>query len=86
MKTIAEKLHSGVTRGLLAFKNTPCTELPSMGDGFIVAVPGPKGHRTYIFNIRERLKTAGFRFDGDAKVWYRPGTLNGFNEMSSACF
>jgi hypothetical protein len=71
MATDAEKLESGVERGLLAFEASPCAACPGLPHGFIVAVPGPKGHRRYIYNIKNRLKAAGFRFDGEARVWFR---------------
>ena len=34
-------------------------------------VPGPNGHWSYIIQIKDRLKTEGFRFNGERKIWYR---------------
>ena len=41
-----------------------------------VVVPGPKGASKYVYHIRGRLKHEGFRFDGGAKLWYRPKLPN----------
>ena len=57
MKTVQQKLLSGVDRGLVAFEDRGCEW---------VAVAGVKGHRNYIFNIRDRLKADRFEFrDGE---------------------
>ena len=37
-----------------------------------LVVPGTKGHPSYIFKIKDRLKSEGFRYNGDIKLWYRP--------------
>ena len=66
----AEKLKSGVDRGLICFMEVPCSAYPNGTQGDIVAVSGPKGHRRYIYNIRERLKIAEFRWEPVNRVWY----------------
>ena len=76
-----EKLKSGVDRELLAFKvvrghlndeeEPPIGPLP-LQELYVIAVPGRRGHAQYIFNIRDRLKDAGFDWLPDVKLWQRP--------------
>ena len=77
----AEKILSAVDRKLIKILDSEFNgaELnkywksasPPLLQPCIVVVPGPEGASKYIFNIRERLKYEGFRFDGGAKLWYR---------------
>ena len=66
----AEKIDSGVKRELIRFVYTPDAELPDVPAGLRVVLPGPKGHNNYIFNIKERLKEAGFSFNPKLKLWW----------------
>ena len=78
----AEKILSGVTRQLIVIldSDSDSAELnkywKSAPRPCIVVVPGPKGASKYIYHIRDRLKHEGFRFDGGAKLWYRPKLPN----------
>ena len=38
--------------------------------GLHVVLPGIKGHKAYIFNIKDRLKTAGYQWNPDKKLWW----------------
>lgn len=80
--TNKEKLESGVKRGLVSFKFSPLEEWPGLAAGYVVAVPGAKGHRAYLYNIRDRLKKAGFIFNDSVKLWYGSASLVG--EMGCA--
>lgn len=71
MATNFEKLRSGVERGLVVFKRPAADEFPTAHDLYIIAAPGKKGHSNYLYNIRDRLKEAGFQWLADHKVWYR---------------
>ena len=73
--TNKEKLESGVERGLLSFKDSPLDEWPGLAAGYVVALPGSKGHRAYLYNIRDRLKKDGFVFNNTVKLWYRSVSL-----------
>ena len=75
--TNKEKLESGVERGLLSFKDSPLDEWPGLTAGYVVALPGTKGHRAYLYNIRDRLKKDGFVFNNMVKLWYRSVSLVG---------
>jgi hypothetical protein len=75
--TNKEKLESGVERGLLSFKDSPLDEWPGLAAGYVVALPGSKGHRAYLYNIRDRLKKDGFVFNNTVKLWYRSASLAG---------
>jgi hypothetical protein len=75
--TNKEKLESGVERGLLSFKDSPLDEWPGLAAGYVVALPGSKGHRAYLYNIRDRLKKDGFVFNNTVKLWYRSASLVG---------
>ena len=75
--TNKEKLESGVERGLLSLKDSPLDEWPGLAAGYVVALPGPKGHRAYLYNIRDRLKKDGFVFHNTVKLWYRSASLVG---------
>ena len=75
--TNKEKLESGVKRSLLSFKDSPLDEWPGLAAGYVVALPGSKGHRAYLYNIRDRLKKAGFVFNDSVKLWYGSAALVG---------
>ena len=75
--TNKEKLESGVERGLLSLKDSPLDEWPGLAAGYVVALPGSKGHRAYLYNIRDRLKKDGFVFNNTVKLWYRSASLVG---------
>ena len=49
---------------------TPDPELPGAPGGLRVVLPGPRGHDGYIFNIKDRLKEAGFRFHPERRLWW----------------
>ena len=36
-----------------------------------VVAPGLSGHWGFIYQVKEDLKSRGFRFNPDAKLWYR---------------
>ena len=55
---------------MLSFKDSPLDEWPGLEAGYVVALPGAKGHRAYLYNIRDRLKKAGFVFSDSVKLWY----------------
>ena len=40
--------------------------------GLLVALPGAKGHKNYIYNIKDRLKAEGFHWDEQHKLWFTP--------------
>ena len=77
--TNKEKLESGIQRGLLSFKDSPLDEWPGLEAGYVIALPGSKGHRAYLYNIRDRLKKAGFVFSDSKKLWY--GSASHVGEM-----
>lgn len=56
MKTVQEKLRSAVDRKLV--------KMDDRGDIW-VCVPGEKGHKNYIFNIKDRLKADGFAYTAE---------------------
>ena len=62
MKSVQQKLRSGVDRKLIRFEDAGCRW---------VVRPGSKGHNNYIFHIRDRLKADGFLFDGVNWAWYK---------------
>ena len=61
MKTVQEKLRSAVDRKLVRFEDR---------GGFWLCVPGEKGHKKYIYNIRARLKADHFEYK-DNLGWYK---------------
>ena len=78
----AEKILSAVARKLIVVLDSDSDSAEvnkywkSAPRPCIVVVPGPKGASKYIYHIRDRLKHEGFRFDGAAKLWYRPKLPN----------
>ena len=60
MGTVVEKLASGVQRKLIKVVEK---------DGRWLVEPGERGHASYIYNIRDRLKADSFEFDGRTKTW-----------------
>ena len=71
-----EKLFSGVERKLIKFVLAPDAAVTAAGwadarPGIHVVLPGAKGHRAYIYQIKERLKEAGFQWNPDVKLWWR---------------
>jgi hypothetical protein len=84
MTTNAAKILSGVERKLIQLLDSEADAValqevwPAAPGSCLVVVPGAKGDKSYIYLIRERLKAEGFKFDGEAKMWYRrsfPGQL-----------
>ena len=77
MKSDAEKILSGVQRELIQLLDSDVDAValrdvwPTAPRSCLVVVPGPKGHKSYIYLIRQRLKAEGFEFDGDSKLWFR---------------
>ena len=77
MKSEAEKILSGVERGLLELLDSDddgdlLSKLwPGAPTPCIVAVNTAKQF-DYVFAIKERLKAEGFLWDPDAVFWYRP--------------
>ena len=43
---------------------------PDAPPGLHVVLPGIKGHKAYIFQIKDRLKTAGYQWNPDKKLWW----------------
>jgi hypothetical protein len=70
-----QKLRSSVERQLIKFVQTPdaavSAKWPSAPPGIHVVMPGAKGHPAYIFQIKDRLKSRGFEWDPQAKLWWR---------------
>ena len=60
MGTVVEKLASGVQRKLIKVVEQ---------DGRWLVEPGERGHASYIYNIKDRLKADNFEFDGRTKMW-----------------
>ena len=44
---------------------------PSAPKKVEVVAPGLSGHWGFIYQVKEDLKSRGFRFNPDAKLWYR---------------
>ena len=44
---------------------------PSAPKKVEVVAPGVNGHWGFIFRVKDDLKSRGFRFNPDAKLWYR---------------
>jgi hypothetical protein len=72
-----QKLVSAISdRKLIKFVLTPDPAVKAAGwpdapAGLHVVLPGLKGHRAYIFNIKERLKEKGFQWNPDKRLWWR---------------
>ena len=66
----AEKVWSGIERGLIRLVRTPTKAWADAPPGLLVVLPGAKGHRKYIYNIRNRLKATGFTFNPEKKLWW----------------
>lgn len=60
MKTVQDKLMSAVDRKKVRFDDR---------GGFWVCVPGEKGHPSYIYNIKDRLKADRFEWDSAGCYW-----------------
>ena len=75
-----EKLKSGIKRHLIKIVPTPVPEWPDAPSGLLVALPGAKGHKNYVYNIKDRLKAEGFDWEGTHKLWFAPAYRypNGF--------
>ena len=75
MTSNIEKLRSSVERKLIKIALTPdaavSAKWPSAPPGIHVVMPGAKGHPAYIFQIKERLKSRGFEWNPQAKLWWR---------------
>lgn len=56
MKTVQEKLRSAVDRELVKMEDRGCVW---------VCVAGAKGHKNYIYKIKDRLKADRFKYTGD---------------------
>jgi hypothetical protein len=61
MKTVQEKLRSAVDRELVRMEDR---------EGMWVCVPGVKGHASYIFKIKDRLKADRFKYARELG-WYK---------------
>ena len=72
----AEKLWSGIERKLIKVVQPSSSEWPNPPPGVHVVLPGTKGHRAYIFQIRGRLKAIGFQWNAEHKLWYHDGLKN----------
>lgn len=70
METNTEKVGSAIERRLIKIVPTPVPEWPDAPPDLLVVLPGAKGHRNYIFNIKDRLKADGFHWDEAHKLWY----------------
>ena len=74
--TNAQAIHSGVERGLLKIVRTPHPAVEEAGwadapEGLFVVLPGPNGHASYIFQIKDRLKRSLFEWNPSVKLWWR---------------
>ena len=73
--TNIQKLGSALERKLIKFVLTPDKAVAAAGwpnapVGLHVVLPGINGHKAYIFQIRDRLKTAGYEWNPDKKLWW----------------
>ena len=73
--TNVQKLDSALERKLIKFVLTPDKAVAAAGwpdapEGLHVVLPGIKGHKSYIFQIKDRLKTAGYQWNPDKKLWW----------------
>ena len=73
--TNIQKLGSALERKLIKFVLTPDKAVAAAGwpdapVGLHVVLPGIKGHKSYIFQIKDRLKTAGYQWNPDKKLWW----------------
>jgi len=73
--TNIQKLGSALERKLIKFVLTPDKAVAAAGwpdapVGLHVVLPGIKGHKSYIFQIKDRLKTAGYEWNPDMKLWW----------------
>ena len=66
----ADKLWSSIERRMIKVVPTPVPEWPGAPLGMLVVLPGTKGHSSYIYNIKERLKAVGFQWNAEMKLWY----------------
>ena len=75
MTSNIEKLRSSVERKLIKIALTPdatvSAKWPSAPPGIHVVMPGAKGHPAYIFQTKDRLKSRGFEWNPEAKLWWR---------------
>ena len=65
MNTVQEKLRSSVDRELVRMEDR--------GDMW-VCVPGAKGHKNYIYQIKDRLKADRFKYNGELG-WHKRKSL-----------
>jgi len=65
MKTVQEKLRSAVDRKLVKMEDR---------GGAWVCVPGAKGHKNYIYQIKDRLKADRFKYN-DELGWHKHKSL-----------
>ena len=65
MKTVQEKLRSSVERELVKMEDR---------GGVWVCVPGAKGHKNYIYQIKDRLKADRFKYN-DELGWHKHKSL-----------
>jgi hypothetical protein len=65
MKTVQEKLRSSVERELV--------KIEDRGEMW-VCVPGAKGHKNYIYQIKDRLKADRFKYNGKIG-WHKHKSL-----------
>ena len=77
MTSDIQKLNSGIERKLIKVVLTPHRDVsgkwPGAPPGIQVVIPGDKGHPAYIFQIKDRLKTSGFQWSPEPKLWWRDG-------------
>ena len=65
MKTVQEKLRSAVDRELVKMEDR---------GGVWVCVAGAKGHKNYIYQIKDRLKADRFKYNGELG-WHKHKSL-----------
>ena len=65
MKTVQEKLRSAVDRELVKMEDR---------EGVWVCVAGAKGHKNYIYQIKDRLKADRFKYNGELG-WHKRKSL-----------
>jgi len=65
MKTVQGKLRSAIDRELV--------KMEDRGEMW-VCVSGAKGHKNYVFQIKDRLKADRFKYNGELG-WHKPKSL-----------
>ena len=70
MKTNGEKVWSAIQRRKIKIVPAPVPEWPDAPPNTLVVLPGAKGHKAYIYQIKDRLYDIGFHWNAEHKLWY----------------